>query len=114
MWAKPQPVNELESANGPKSLSPLVLVVEDNPINVRLLNSILQSSGYRTHLAADGNEGLLAVAEDRPILIVTDLEMPRMDGLTFTREIKSDATTTSIPVIGITVHATTEHRIQAK
>jgi two-component system cell cycle response regulator DivK len=91
----------------------LVLVVEDNEKNARMIIAMLSAAGYRTHWAADGDEGLRAACELRPALVMTDLQMPRLDGLAMTRALKARADTAAIPVVAVTAHALAEHREQA-
>jgi two-component system cell cycle response regulator DivK len=88
----------------------LVLVVEDNDKNARLTVAMLDSAGYRTRLASNGDDGLRLAGELCPALIITDLQMPGLDGVDMTRALKSRARTASIPVIAVTAHALTEHR----
>jgi two-component system, cell cycle response regulator DivK len=91
----------------------LILIVEDNEKNGRMMIDMLKAAGYRTQLAGDGLEGLRLASELRPEIIVTDLQMPNMDGLAMTRALKSQADTASIPVIAVTAHALQEHREEA-
>jgi len=64
----------------PPPQSDLILVVDDVPLNRRLLCGLLQSRGYRVAEACDGLEALAAIARERPSLVLLDLDMPRMDG----------------------------------
>lgn len=91
----------------------LVLVVEDNERNARLTIAMLEASGYRTCAAGDGAMGLEMTRDRLPDLIITDLQMPGMDGLTMTRALRSDPNTSSIPVLAISAHALQDHRQQA-
>jgi CheY-like chemotaxis protein len=88
----------------------MVLVVEDNQTNARLTQGMLEAAGYRVRVAVDGNEGWLAVGEQLPALIVTDLQMPQLDGLALLRRLKSDPRTENVPVLVLTAHAMQEHR----
>lgn len=82
-----------------------VLVVEDNPLNQRLLRDILQAMGY-TVLTTDNAVHALALArEDPPALILMDISLPGMDGLTATRQLRDDPTTRHIPICAVTAHA---------
>jgi diguanylate cyclase (GGDEF)-like protein len=76
-----------------------VLVVDDEPDKRMLLSFALEQEGYEVLTAADGVEGLAAVAERQPDLIVTDVMMPRMDGYEMVRRVRSDPRTRFIPVI---------------
>lgn len=92
---------------------PLVLIVEDNEKNARLTMAMLEAGGYRTEVAGNGREGLQKTTELQPALVVTDLQMPGMDGLEMTRALKLNPETTDIPVIAVTAHALSEHRRDA-
>src|SRR5690554_2726454 len=81
---------------------PLVVVVEDNRTNARLTCSILQAAGYRPAVAYDGVEGLRLVRQLLPVLVILDLQMPVMDGLTLAGHLKSDPQTAQIPLIVLT------------
>lgn len=75
----------------------LVLVVEDSATQRRLIKSLLEKAGYRVNVAHDGREGLESVRAERPELIVTDLEMPEMNGLELVRAIKHEFS--DLPVV---------------
>jgi two-component system chemotaxis sensor kinase CheA len=84
-------------------LAPKVLVVEDSFTVRELQRSILQAAGYRVEIACDGQEGFDRVSEDDEIdLVITDLEMPRMNGLELTRAIRGRAESASLPVVIVT------------
>jgi CheY-like chemotaxis protein len=91
----------------------LVLVVEDNEKNARLTVAMLESAGYRTCVAPDGNAGQRLAAELRPAVIITDLQMPGLDGLAMTRQLKAGPATRQIPVIAVSAHALSDHRRDA-
>ena len=88
----------------------LILVVEDNERNARLTVAMLAAGGYQTRVAVDGIEGCQLAVELQPSLIITDLQMPRLDGLAMTRALKLDPRTSEIPVIAVSAHALNEHR----
>ena len=92
-----------------------ILVVEDNALNYELAEAILERAGYAVMLAADGEAGLAAARRDRPDLILMDIELPRLDGLTATRTLKADPSTAAIPIIALTAYAMAgdEERIRA-
>ena len=79
-----------------------VLVVEDSRVQSEALRLGLERRGYRVRVAADGAEGLVAVREQAPDLIITDIDMPNMDGYQLCEEIKNDSQLRSIPVILLT------------
>lgn len=86
----------------PKKQKKRVLVVDDSPLTRDLLSSLLESAGFEIASAADGVEAADLLARHPVDLVLTDLEMPRMDGLELTRHVKSDAKLRSLPVVIIT------------
>ncbi len=82
-----------------------ILLVEDNPMNRRVVQFILKSQGYIVLEAKNGLEALELVKVHLPDLILMDLQLPGMDGFTTTRIIKEDATTKDIPVVALTAYA---------
>jgi CheY-like chemotaxis protein len=76
-----------------------VLVIEDDPDMRELERTALSCSGHEVVLAANGSEGLRALERDRPCLILLDLMMPVMDGLTFLAERRRRGVATDIPVV---------------
>ncbi len=90
-------------------MSPLdktVLVVEDNDGNMRLFHDVLEAHGYNVLQAKDGMEGLRMAHEQRPDLILMDIQLPDVSGLEVTKWLKDDESLKSIPVIAITAFAT--------
>jgi adenylate cyclase len=81
---------------------PLVLVVDDLPANVRLLDAVLSPRGYRVLGAGSGPEALALVAEHRPDLVLLDIVMPEMDGYEVCRRLRQDPATAFLPVVMIT------------
>ncbi len=101
------PVTAVET----KTLAPKVLVVEDSFTVRELQRSILEAAGYRVETARDGKEGFELVSSDDEIeLVITDLEMPEMDGLELTRAIRGHAQRASLPVVVVTTRGTDEDR----
>ena len=82
-----------------------VLVVDDNPENLKLILVILAASGYELTTASDANEALRLLNERKPDLILLDLQLPGMDGLELTRLLKSRPETRSIPIVAVTAYA---------
>ena len=78
-----------------------ILVVDDSPINQRILQNLLAKEGYTVRVADHGKAALALVAEEQPDLILLDILMPEMDGLEFCRLLKEQAATRDIPVIFI-------------
>ncbi|HEY5312195.1 MAG TPA: response regulator [Pirellulales bacterium] len=90
-----------------------MLVVEDNPTNARLASHMLQAGGYEVLLAGDGYEGLEVAQRLLPDMILTDLQMPGLDGLGLARLLKQTPETAGIPIVALTAHAMTDHRDRA-
>jgi CheY-like chemotaxis protein len=90
-----------------------ILVVEDNLDNMTLITDVLQSLGYETILARDGEEGVKMAGIENPDLVLMDLSLPKMDGWTATRLIKADERLAKIPVIALTAHAMVGDRDRA-
>jgi CheY-like chemotaxis protein len=85
--------------------NPRVLIVEDNEMNRDMLSRRLQRRGYETLIAVDGEEGLAAVAREKPDVIIMDMGLPVVDGWEATRRLKSDEATRGIPIIALTADA---------
>jgi chemosensory pili system protein ChpA (sensor histidine kinase/response regulator) len=93
---------------------PLVLVVDDSITVRRVTQRLLQREGYRVTLAADGLQALERLAEERPTVVLSDIEMPRMDGFDLARNIRADAKLKQLPIIMITSRIAEKHREHAK
>jgi CheY-like chemotaxis protein len=86
--------------------TPLTLVIaEDSRLQGRMLKAALESAGYSVHWGANGSEALALIREHRPVLVVSDVEMPGMDGHELCRILKADAELRPIPVLLLTSHA---------
>jgi DNA-binding response OmpR family regulator len=79
-----------------------ILIVDDEEYIVKALSDHLGRKGYETITASNGEEGLSAAEKSMPDLILLDIIMPKMDGITMLRELKKNSKTESIPVIMIT------------
>ena len=92
-----------------------VLVIEDNPANMTLAMFLLQSAGHQVLSATDAEAGLALARSAQPDLILMDIQLPGMDGLTATVQLKGDPSTRAIPVIALTAFAMKgdEERIRA-
>jgi two-component system, cell cycle response regulator DivK len=92
-----------------------VLIIEDNPTNLTLATFLLQSVGHTVISATDAEAGLTAARAERPDLILMDIQLPGMDGLEATAQLKRDDATGRIPVIALTALAMKgdEERIRA-
>ena len=82
-----------------------VLIVDDNAINLKLVRVVLTTAGYETRTAVDAASALEALKTFKPHVILMDIQMPGMDGLTLTRRLKSDPATRDIAVIALTAYA---------
>ena len=80
----------------------LVLIVEDNEMNLKLARDLLQYDGFRTIEAVDAETGLRLASESTPDLILMDIELPGMDGVTALEKLLADPATASIPVVAVT------------
>jgi class 3 adenylate cyclase len=86
---------------------PLILVVDDMPENIEILSLRLEANGYHVESAGDGEEGLRRAREIKPDLILLDIMMPKLDGISFVRELKKDPDLRTIPVILVTAKSDT-------
>lgn len=82
-----------------------ILIVDDNLINLKLVKVLLEYSGYRVRTAVDADGVVQTLKEFRPDLILMDIQLPGMDGLTLTRQLKADPNTAAIPVVALTAYA---------
>ncbi len=82
-----------------------ILVIEDNPANLKLAEFVLTSAGHEVLKANDAAGGLELARSAQPALVLMDIQLPGMDGLTATRILKSDPLTAAIKVIALTAHA---------
>ncbi|MBI4679674.1 MAG: response regulator [Nitrospirae bacterium] len=82
-----------------------ILIVEDNEKNLKLFSVIIKSLGYEILTAMNGEEGVSMAKENIPDLILMDIQMPVMDGITALNSLKSDDKTKTIPVIALTSYA---------
>ncbi|RYF01358.1 MAG: response regulator [Comamonadaceae bacterium] len=92
---------------------PLVLVVDDSITVRRVTQRLLQREGYRVALAADGLQALERLQDERPTVVLSDIEMPRMDGFDLARNIRADAALRELPIIMITSRIAEKHREHA-
>jgi two-component system cell cycle response regulator DivK len=94
---------------------PTILIVEDNPANMKLATFLLESADYSVIGAVNAEVGLTRAREERPDLILMDIQLPGMDGLQATGLLKADSATRNIPVIALTALAMKgdEERIRA-
>lgn len=88
----------------------LILIIEDNEKNRKLCRDVLEVKGYRTIESETAEEGLQLACREAPALILMDIQLPGMDGVTAMRHLRADEVTARIPVIAITASAMTNNR----
>jgi two-component system cell cycle response regulator DivK len=82
-----------------------VLIVEDNELNMKLFHDLLDAEGYETLQTREGLEALSLAREQRPDLILMDIQLPEISGLEVTKWLKEDDELASIPVVAVTAFA---------
>jgi two-component system cell cycle response regulator DivK len=92
-----------------------VLIVEDNELNMKLFNDLLEAFGYKTVKTRDGRKAVELAREHRPDLIIMDIQLPEISGLKVTQLLKDDKDLAAIPVVAVTAFAMRgdEQRIRA-
>jgi chemosensory pili system protein ChpA (sensor histidine kinase/response regulator) len=93
--------------------APLVLVVDDSLTVRRVTQRLLVREGYRVTVAKDGLDALEKLADERPVVVLSDIEMPRMDGFDLVRNLRADPRLADLPVIMITSRIAQKHRDHA-
>lgn len=88
----------------------LILIVEDNEKNRKLVRDILQVKGYQTIESETAEEGIKLALDQSPTLILMDIQLPGIDGITALKQLRADPKTKIIPVIAITASAMTHNR----
>jgi two-component system cell cycle response regulator DivK len=86
-------------------MSKTILIVEDNELNMRLFNDLLQANGYNTVKSVDGSDAIDLTRENMPDLIIMDIQLPGMSGMEITELLKADEDLKHIPVIAVTAFA---------
>lgn len=82
-----------------------ILVVDDNPSNLKLFKYLLALPGYEVTTAGNAQEALGALGRLVPDLIIMDLQLPDVDGLTLTRQLKADPKMKAVPIVAVTASA---------
>lgn len=94
---------------------PAILVLDDSATMVMSLSRILKKAGYDVETAADGREGITKITGGlKPTVILTDLNMPNMDGIAFIKEVRKNAATRFTPIIVLTTESGTMKRDEAR
>ena len=82
-----------------------ILIVEDNDLHMKLFNDLLQAHGYETLQTMDGRHVLKLARENRPDLILLDIQLPEISGLEVTKMLKADDDLKDIPIVAVTAFA---------
>jgi len=90
----------------------LILIIEDNALNRKLVRDVLQAKGYRTLESETAEEGVRLAREQLPALVLMDIQLPGMNGIEALGQLRADPTTRAIPVIAVTASAMTQNRQQ--
>jgi two-component system cell cycle response regulator DivK len=88
----------------------LILIIEDNDKNLKLVRDVLQFNGYETAEAMTAEDGLVLARSQHPALILLDIQLPGMDGFAALRQLRADPITKSTPVIAVTASAMEQDR----
>jgi CheY-like chemotaxis protein len=88
----------------------LILIVEDNPKNLKLVRDTLQVKGYQTIEAETGEEGVRLAHERYPALVLMDIQLPGISGIDALQQLRTDPRTQAIPVIAVTASVMTQDR----
>ena len=91
-----------------ESAAPTVVVVEDNPSNMRMLEQTLSLHGYRTVISCDGSDLVEQVVASDARLILMDIQLPKQSGIDLLKALKADARTAALPVVAVTAFADTD------
>jgi two-component system, cell cycle response regulator DivK len=91
-------------------MSDLILIVEDNEKNLKLARDLLQYHGFTTIEATNAEDGLALARDRQPTLVLMDIQLPGMDGVSALEELRKDARTSRIPVVAITASVMKEDR----
>jgi type IV pilus assembly protein PilB len=106
----PPPNGTAATAEGGRACR--ILVVDDSPTMVHVISYFLQLEGYTVTSASDGEQGLDAARREAPHLIVSDVDMPRMNGLEMVRALRADPRTSAIPILMLTARTSVEHETE--
>lgn len=82
-----------------------ILIVEDNPLNMRLIEMLLKANSYTLLQATDGEEALDIATREQPDLVLMDIRLPKVSGLEVARRLKENPALSHIPIIALTAHA---------
>lgn len=82
-----------------------VLIVDDNPVNLKLMRFVLESKGFQVETAHDADSARARLCERVPALVLMDVQLPGTDGLTLTRALRDDRRLAGVPIIAVTAYA---------
>jgi CheY-like chemotaxis protein len=88
----------------------VILIIEDNPRNLKLARDLLEHAGYRTLEATTAEDGLVLASAHRPDLVLMDVQLPGMDGVQALERLRADPATSGIPVVAVTAFAMKDDR----
>jgi CheY-like chemotaxis protein len=91
-----------------------IFIVDDNPINLKLASDVLEAAGFTTDRATDAEQAQAMLADILPDLILMDIALPGMDGLSLTRKLKTDARLKCVPVVALTAFAMKGDDVKAR
>src|SRR5262245_13764561 len=91
-----------------------VLIVDDNPTNLKLVSYLVKANGYEVDTATDAEAAIAAIAAQRPRVILMDVQLPGIDGLELTRRLKADPATRDISIIVVTAYAMKDDQERAR
>jgi len=86
-------------------MSSRILIVDDNPVNLKLAADVLESAGFAIERAVDAEQAQQVLGGTVPDLILMDIALPGMDGLTLTRKLKADPRFATVPIVALTASA---------
>ena len=94
-----------QGSPAPRAVGKRILIVEDNELNMKLFEDLLQAHGYSIYSTKDGLDALRLAREHMPDLVLMDIQLPEISGLEVTRMMKADPTLRHIPVVAVTAFA---------
>jgi CheY-like chemotaxis protein len=112
-----QPDSSFSELDGGQASGAEVLIAEDNPVNQLIISDMVAALGLRTRLAQDGGEAVAACLEFPPQLVLMDLQMPEVDGLEATRQLRAlqdGGRLPDFPIVALTAHATPQDQMRCE
>ena len=88
----------------------LILIIEDNDKNLKLVRDLLRFNGFDTIEATNAEDGIALARERKPQLVLMDIQLPGMDGVSALQRLRQDSTTAAIPVVAVTASVMKEDR----